>query len=156
MTRIQKTKRERKDKPLKWECREIVRVREEKRNKYDKYPHSDITQKIIGCAIDVHKNLGPGFKESAYENALLVELGNRAVQYERQEPVTIIYKGRKVGRYRMDLVVEGKIVVELKAVKSINNEDRRRLLSYLKATGKKVGLLINFAKPTIEVNRLVL
>jgi len=122
----------------------------------DKYPHSDITEGIIGCAIDVHKNLGPGFKESAYENALLVEFDERELQYERQKPVSISYKGRKVGRYRIDLVVEEKIIVELKAAKSINMEDRRRLLSYLKATGKKVGLVVNFAKPTIEIKRLVL
>ena len=134
----------------------IVGVREENSREYDKYPHSDITQRIIGCAIDVHKDLGPGFKESAYENALLVEFDKKELQYERQKPVTISYRGSKVGFYRIDLLVEEKIIVELKTVKSINIEDRRRLLSYLKATGKKVGLIINFAKPVIEIKRLVL
>ena len=70
--------------------------------------------------------------------------------------MAISYKDTKVGLYRMDLLVEEKIIVELKAVKSINIEDRRRLLSYLKATDKKVGLIINFAKPIIEIKRLVL
>jgi len=134
----------------------IVGVREASFRKYDKYLHSEITQRIIGCAIEVHKVLGPGFKESAYENALLVEFDKKKLRYEHQKPVAISYKDTKVGLYRMDLLVEEKIIVELKAVKSINIEDRRRLLSYLKATDKKVGLIINFAKPIIEIKRLVL
>lgn len=80
------------------EMQAIVKVRERDCTRYDKYPYSDVTEKIIGCAIEVHKTLGPGFKESAYENALLVEFDKRELQYERQKPVTISYKGRKVGR----------------------------------------------------------
>jgi len=87
---------------------------------------------------------------------LLVEFDKKELQYERQKPVTISYRGSKVGFYRIDLLVEEKIIVELKTAKSINIEDRRRLLSYLKATGKKVGLIINYAKPVIEIKRLVL
>ncbi|MGB7055411.1 MAG: GxxExxY protein, partial [bacterium] len=79
-----------------------MKVRDAGYKKYDKYPHSDITQKIIGCAIDVHKNMGPGFKESASENALLVEFEKRGIRYERQKPVIINYKGENVGRYRID------------------------------------------------------
>ena len=125
-------------------------------NKYDKYPYSDVTQRIIGCAIDVHKNLGPGFKESAYENALLVEFDKRQMHYERQKPVIIDYKGTKVGGYRIDLLVEEKVIVELKTVTRVTTADCRRLLSYLKVTKKKVGLLVNFAKPIVEIKRLVL
>lgn len=121
----------------------------------DKYPHSDITEKIIGCAIDVHKDLGPGFKESAYEHAMLVEFHAKNISYVQQMPVSILYRGKKVGRYRIDLVVENKVPVELKCVRNINLEDRRRLLSYLKATGLKVGLLVNFAEPTIEIKRMI-
>lgn len=122
----------------------------------DKYPHSNMTERIIGCAINVHKSLGPGFKESAYENALLVEFDEKNIRYERQKPVSIKYRGKKVGRYRVDLVVEGKVIVELKAANCIRIEDGRRLLSYLKAPGLRVGLLMNFAKPTIEIKRMVL
>ena len=120
------------------------------------YPHSNITQKIIGCAIEVHKTLGPGFKESAYENALICELTKLGLKYEKQKLINISYKGAKVGRYRLDLVIDDKIIVDLKTVKNFNAEDKKRLLSYLKATNKRIGLLINFAKPTIEIKRLIL
>ena len=100
-----------------------LRVREWGDKKYERYPHSNITHKIIGCAIDVHKNLGPGFKESAYENALVVEFERRQLNYERQQPVSVNYRGKQVGTYRMDLIVEHKVIVELKCVASINAGD---------------------------------
>ena len=131
-------------------------VREPGRATYNKYPHSDVTEKIIGCAIEVHKALGPGFKESTYENALLSELTKCGLEYEQQKPVKVTYKGMTVGRHRLDLLVEEKVVVELKAVKGLSSEDTKRLLSYLKATGIQVGLLLNFAKPIIEIKRLIL
>jgi len=161
MEKIQKTLNERDTERTEAEngevgLQEIERARELYSKKYDEYPYSDVTQKIIGCAIHVHKNLGPGFKESAYENALLVELDRREIPYERQKPVAINYKGKEVGTYRIDLVVAEKIIVELKAVKSINIEDRRNLSKYLKATNTRVGLLLDFSKPTIEIKRPVL
>jgi len=122
----------------------------------NRYPHSDITEKVIGCAIEVHKTMGPGFKESAYENALIHEFAGLGLKYERQKPVDIPYKGAKVGSHKLDLLVEGKVIVELKAVRDFNIEDKKRLLSYLKATNMKVGLLINFARSTIQVKRLIL
>jgi GxxExxY protein len=146
--------KERKDKDM--SIRTAVSVGEPPCTSYGKYPCSDITEKIIGCAIEVHKTLGPGFKESAYENALLCELTKCGLSYEQQSPVRITYKGTVVGRHRLDLVVEDKIVVELKAVKSLSLEDNKRLLSYLKATGIQIGLLLNFAKPIIEIRRLIL
>jgi GxxExxY protein len=133
-----------------------VIVREPDHVSYDKYPHSNITEKIIGCAIEVHRTLGPGFKESAYENALLSELSECGLEYEQQKSVKVTYKGVAVSRHRLDLVVEDRVVVELKAVKSLSSEDTKRLLSYLRATGIKVGLLLNFAKPIIEIKRLIL
>ncbi len=131
-------------------------VGEGRERTYGRYPYSDVTHKIIGCAISVHKSLGPGFKESAYENALVIELDKQQLRYEQQKPVEIGYCGRQVGTYRIDLLVEDKVIVELKCAKRVNIEDRKRLLSYLKATNMKVGLMINFAKPVIEISRLVL
>lgn len=129
-------------------------------NPYNKnsalYPHSKLTEKIIGCAIEVHKALGPGFVEKAYENALICELTKVGLRYERQKPVGILYKNTKVGKHKLDLVIEDEIIVELKSVTNFCTADVKRLLSYLKATNHRVGLLINFAKPKIEVKRLIL
>ena len=133
-----------------------VSVREPGRAPYNKYPYSDITEKIIVCAIEVHKTLGPGFRESAYKNALLSEFSKCGLEYEQQKPVKVTYKGVTVGRHRLDLVVEDSVVVELKAVKSLSSEDTKRVLSYLKATGIQIGLLLNFARPVIEIKRLIL
>ncbi len=119
------------------------------------YPYSDITKKIIGCAIEVHKTLGPGFKESAYENALIRELEQLGFKIERQKPITIRYKGAAVGRHRLDLVVDDMIIVELKCAKEFSGEDGKRLISYLKAAKKRIGLLINFARSTVVVKRFI-
>jgi GxxExxY protein len=117
--------------------------------------HEDLTDKIIGCAIEVHKKLGPGFIESIYENALIFELEKRHLGFERQKEVTIEYDGFEVGRHRLDLIVEDTIVVELKAVKHIEDIHFAIVKSYLKALGKEHGLLINFSKPVLEVKRVI-
>jgi len=122
----------------------------------EKYPYSKITKRIIKCAIEVHKVLGPGFVESIYENALICEMKQDGLKVERQVLVSIGYKGNNVGEHRLDLVVEDSVIVENKAVKEFDNVHYAQLLSYLKATGKKIGLLINFAKPKIEVKRIIL
>ena len=84
------------------------------------YPYSDLTQRIIGCAIKVHKTLGPGFKESAYENASICELAKSGKKYEHQKSVSISYKGTNLGRHRLDLLIENEIIVELKTAKNLN------------------------------------
>lgn len=122
----------------------------------EKYPHSDITEKIIKCAIEVHKTLGPGFMESVYENAMIYEFDRIDLGYERQKLIRIPYKDTLIGEHRIDLLVEDTVVVELKAVKAFEDIHKAQLLSYLKATGKKVGLLINFANTRIEIKRLIL
>ncbi len=119
------------------------------------YPYSDTTEKIIGCAIEVHKTLGPGFKESTYENALIRELKQSGLKVEQQKSIVVQYKGAQVGKHRLDLLIADTIVVELKSAKDFYAEDIKRLISYLKASHKRIGLLINFAKPTIEVKRLI-
>jgi len=115
----------------------------------------DLSKKIIGAAIQVHRELGPGFLENIYEEAVKVELSEHGLQFEFQKEIKVEYLGVEVGVHRLDLVVEDKIIVELKAVKELTDIHFAQLLSYLKATGLKVGLLLNFAKPTLEVRRVV-
>jgi GxxExxY protein len=117
--------------------------------------HEDLTDKIIGCAIEVHKKLGRGFLESIYDNALIVELQKQNLQVEWQCEVVIKYDGVEVGRHRLDLIVNDTIVVELKAVKNIEDVHFAIVKSYLKALGKEHGLIINFSKPVLEVKRVI-
>jgi GxxExxY protein len=111
---------------------------------------------IIQAAIDVHKSLGPGFLESIYESALKVALRHRGIVYEAQKEVTILFEREEVGTHRLDLVVGSEIVVELKAVKALEDAHFAQVRSYLKATGLQVGLLMNFCAPTLIVKRIVL
>ena len=111
---------------------------------------NQITEKIIGCAIEVHKHLGPGLLESIYEKALCHELDDNKVIYERQIIIPVIYKGFNLGDYRLDLLVEKEIIVELKAIDKIHPVYEAQVLSYLKLTDKKLGLLINFNTPTLK------
>jgi len=122
----------------------------------DKYPCSEITNKIIKCAFEVHKILGPGFVESIYEKSLILEMRQNNLKVEEQVLLPIIYKGKKVGEHRLDLLVEDAVIVENKTVKEFDEIHTAQVLSYLKATGKKIGLLINFAKTKIDVKRIVL
>jgi GxxExxY protein len=117
--------------------------------------HNELTEKIIGCAIAVHKKLGPGFLESIYENAFILELKRQNLQVERQQEVIVKYDGIEVGRHRLDLIVNDTIVVELKAVKNIEDVHFAIVKSYLKALGKEHGLIINFSKPVLEVKRVI-
>ena len=115
----------------------------------------DITYAINGAAFEVNKVLGPGFLEKVYENALLVELKKRGLQAESQVPLKVIYKGETVGEYFADIVVEGKVLVELKVVDQLAKGHEAQLLNYLHATGMKVGLLVNFNGPRAEIKRFV-
>ncbi len=110
-----------------------------------------ITEKIIGCAIEVHWALGPGLLESAYEECLCYELKQANLEFERQVSLPVIYKGVKLDcGYRMDVVVEDSVIVELKAIERISSVSEAQLLSYLKLYNKKVGLLINFHVPVLK------
>jgi GxxExxY protein len=115
-------------------------------------PRADqITDKIIGAAIEVHRVLGPGLLESAYEECLCYELSQRGLKFERQVPLPVAYKEIKLAcGYKMDLLVEGLVVVELKTVESLLAVHSAQLLSYLRLSGKPVGLLINFNSPTVK------
>lgn len=112
---------------------------------------NQITEKIIGCSIEVHRALGPGLLESAYEECLFYELTQAGFKLERQVSLPIIYKGVKLDcSYRMDLVVENLIIVEIKAVEHILPVHEAQLLSYLKLADKPLGLLINFHVPVLK------
>ena len=111
---------------------------------------NEITEKIIGCAIEVHRNLGPGLLESIYENALCFELNQINVKYEKQLKIPIVYKGLSLGEYRLDILVENEIIVEIKAVDRYDRVFEAQMLTYLKVTGKKLGLLINFNVPVLK------
>jgi len=112
----------------------------------EKYPHSDVTEKIIGAAIDVHKTLLAGYVESVYENALRHELRKRGVNAISQKVVVVEYDGVAVGEHRIDLLVEGVVVVELKSVSELTDQHVSQLMSTMKAAGVQVGLLLNFGE----------
>lgn len=104
-----------------------------------------LTQKIIGCAIEVHKHLGPGLLESAYEECLCFELNQEGLSFERQKPVPIVYKEIKLEcGYRLDILVENEIIIEIKSVDSISPLHQAQVLTYLKFSNKRLGLLLNF------------
>ena len=104
----------------------------------------DLARAVIGAAIEVHKLLGPGFLESVYEEALCVELRLRGIPFVRQAPIAVHYKGQRVGENRVDILVGGVLIVELKTVDALAPVHHTQVLSYLKATGCQLGLLINF------------
>jgi GxxExxY protein len=114
----------------------------------------DRTGRIIGAAIEVHRALGPGFLESVYQNALAVELVAREIPFTAQVNTPIQYRGRVVGMHILDLLVEDQIVVELKAARNLEDIHFVVLRSYLKALGRDHGLLLNFAKTTLEIKRV--
>ena len=123
------------------------------------YPERDLTEKIIGAAIEVHKYWGPGLIESVYEKSLARELELQGIGYERQVDLKLDYKGAEVGAgLRLDLIVQGKVIVELKVVKDFDPIHKAQLLTYMRITACKVGLLINFNKSTLihGVKRFVL
>lgn len=106
---------------------------------------NSLTSKIIGLAIEVHRNLGPGLLEKTYEECLCIELENNGLKYECQKLVPIIYKGKEIkDAYRIDILVENRVIIELKAVEKIDKVHKAQLLTYLKLTNKEIGLLINF------------
>jgi GxxExxY protein len=117
-----------------------------------------VTERIIGAAVEVHRILGPGLLESICEEALCHEFDLRGIAYERQKPVDVVYKGKVIKGQRLDLLVEGAVVVELKAVRVVDDMARAQVLSYLKATRLRVALLVNFGvkKLTDGMERFVL
>ncbi len=111
-----------------------------------------LTQRIIGCAFKVHNTLGAGFLEQVYENALRIELTKQGLHVKQQAPIEVFYEGQMVGNYFADLWVEGRVIVELKAVRALSKAHEVQLVNYLTATGVDTGLLLNFG-PSVEIKR---
>jgi GxxExxY protein len=113
-----------------------------------------LTQQIIGLCYRIANTLGHGFVEKVYENALAFELRRAKIPFVQQQPIDVFYEGQRVGRYKADLVVEGKVIVEVKAIQALSEVDVTQGLNYLRATGLPTCLLVNFGKAKIEVRRL--
>ncbi|MEO1288067.1 MAG: GxxExxY protein [Chloroflexota bacterium] len=113
---------------------------------------------VIGAAIEVHRQLGLGFLESVYEDALCIELGLRDIPHERQYPVHVLYKGHAVGEGRIDILVDGCLIIELKAVEKLSPVHKAQVISYIKATQLELGLLINFNESVLKagIKRVIL
>lgn len=116
--------------------------------------YKELTNNIINAAYTVHNTLGFGFLEKVYQNALIIELRERDVKVEPEKPIKVLYNGQVVGDYVADIVVENKVILELKAVKELREIHEVQLVNYLKATELEVGLLINFG-PSVDVKRKV-
>ena len=117
---------------------------------------NEITYEINGAVFELNRVLGSGFLEKVYQNALMVELKSRGLKAESQVPIKVLYKDNVVGEYIADILVEKKVIVELKTVESLNRIHEAQLLNYLKATGIQLGLLVNFTHPKAEIKRMVL
>jgi GxxExxY protein len=112
--------------------------------------HDPLTRRIIGAAIEVHRNLGPGLLEAVYERALCIEFDACALKYQRQVRIPALYKGRSVGDYCVDLIVEDAVVVEVKSVVAVAPVCEAQLLTYMRLTQKRRGLILNFHTPVLK------
>ena len=118
--------------------------------------HESLSYKVIGCAQKVHRALGPGFPESVYHKALCYELMNAGLPFESEKATEVFYEGKLCGEFRMDLLVDSRIVLELKALAGLNSEHIAQALSYLKAMSLRVAILLNFGTKSLEVKRVSL
>ena len=116
----------------------------------------DLSYRIRGCVFEVYRQLGAGFLEKVYERALLLELRSVGLRAEAQVPLSVQYKGYQVGHFAADVVVEDKVLLELKAVSALRPEHQAQVLNYLKASGLRLGLLVNFAPPKARIQRILL
>ena len=121
----------------------------------DKLLHKELTYKIIGILYKVHSNLGCGFTERIYQRAIEIELKNENIPYETEKEIEVKYNDQMIGRIRLDLVINNKVIVELKAVERLPKVFREQLISQLKASPYEVGLLVNFGTPKLQYVRLV-
>ncbi|MFA5423240.1 MAG: GxxExxY protein [Phycisphaerae bacterium] len=117
--------------------------------------YEDITEKIIGCAYEMYNRMGFGFLESVYRNCLMIELKKASLKTEAEKPIVVMYEGGIVGEFKADIVVEDNIIVELKSVRQLTKIHEAQLVNYLVATGKPIGLLINFGEQKVDVRRKV-
>jgi GxxExxY protein len=118
----------------------------------DTYPSlaTDLTEEIIGCAIEVHRHLGPGLLESVYQSALCIELRSLGLPFTRQIGVPVFYKGELIAEHRPDLIIRDEVVVEIKSIERFNQVFLAQMLTYLRITGLRVGLILNFNRPVMK------
>ena len=121
----------------------------------EKIIYKELSYRVLECAYEVHNVLGPGFPENIYEEAMVRELKRRQICHETQKRIEVSYKGERIGEFRLDLIIENKIIVELKAVGELSKLFEAQLYSYLKATHLKLGILINFGAQRVESRRVV-
>ncbi len=119
------------------------------------YPESELTGKIIGCAMEVHRILGNGFQEVIYQRALAIEMANQGLSFSREHEMEIHYKGKNIGLRRVDFFVEGKIMVELKAIVQLEDVHLAQAINYLEAYKLDIGLLINFGNTSLQFKRVM-
>lgn len=118
------------------------------------HPYSQLTQAIIGIAIKVHKQLGPGFREKYYQRAMYLELQRSKLKFEREKKIRIPYGNVTLGYHIVDFAVENKVLIELKSMKELTDVEAGQLSTYLKLSNYKIGLLLNFGKTTLEIKRI--
>ena len=121
----------------------------------NEYPLSALTGKIIGCAMEVHKQMGNGFQEVIYQRALSIEMRLQKLEFSREHEMEIFYKGQNIGTRRVDFFVEKKIMVELKALVQLENVHLAQAINYLEAYGLDIGLLINFGNTSLQFKRVM-
>lgn len=119
------------------------------------YKYSDITGKVIGCALEIHKTLGSGFQEVIYQRCLEIEFNKAGLSYKREKEMNVYYEGVLVGNRRVDFLVEGKVLVELKAITQMEDVNKAQVINYLEAYNLEVALLINFGSKSLEVKRFI-
>ena len=127
----------------------IRTIREE-----DELPHSGLTRTILGCCFEVMSELGPGFLEKVYKNALFLAMVQKGLQVDVERSYEVIFRGKVVGRYNADLVINDTVILELKCCENLISEHQAQLFNYLKVSGLSVGLLINFRRRKLEWKRL--
>ena len=116
--------------------------------------HEDITSTVLAACFQVHNELGAGFLESVYGNALAIALEERGLRFRREAPLSVLFRGEIVGKFVTDFQLEDKVLLEIKAVKALIPEHQAQVINYLKATGVGVGILVNFGTPRLEYKRL--
>ncbi len=121
----------------------------------EKYKYSELTGKIIGCAMEVHKYLGNGFQEVVYQRAMSIELNMQGIAHVREQEMPLQYKGFDIGTRRVDFFIEDKIMLEIKAVKELEDVHLAQAINYLEAYGMEIGLLINFGNTSLQFKRVM-
>ena len=122
----------------------------------EKLLHGPLVYSIVGCALEVLKEIGHGLHEHPYENALTVEFGLKQLRFDQQRRFPVLYKGVQVSEFVPDLLVDDAVVVDAKVIDRITDHERGQMLNYLRITGRRVGLIINFKKPKLEWERVIL